>query len=114
MEINIKEKLQNLTEKVTDIAETGYQLAMVNLTEKVAQASSNTIIITVTLLLLNFLLLFIGIGTALWIGSALDNYTLGFFIISGVYLLIILLLLLLRRKVIVPFFRNIIIKKMYE
>lgn len=114
LNLHLKEKFDSLTEKTGELAETGYKLAMIQISEKIANAASITILLSVVLLLLNFLLLFIGFGIAHWIGDVLNNLKLGYFIVGGIYLIIILLLFLLRKTVIIPFFRNIIIKKLYE
>jgi uncharacterized membrane protein YqjE len=110
----IKEKLENIATQTQDIAETGYKLALIEGTEQVTKVVSATIFIYILLLLFNFLLMFLGFGLARWIGDALDDAKLGYFIVGGFYLVVILLVLLLGKKVIVPFFRNTIIKKLYE
>ena len=62
----------------------------------------------------NFLLLFLGFGVAKWISDSLNDEKVGYFIVGGFYLLLIVLIVALRKKLIIPYFRNTIIKKLYE
>jgi hypothetical protein len=114
LNLHLKEKLESLAEKTTDLADTGYKLALIQVSEKASNAASSTILLLIILFLANCLLLFIGFGLAYWIGQSLNDLKLGFFIVSGIYLLMVIILLLLRKSVIIPYFRNIIIKKLYE
>lgn len=47
-----------------------------------------------------FVLLFLSIGAAFWIGSLLDQVFIGFIIVGGFYALIFLLMLLVGRRII--------------
>jgi hypothetical protein len=111
---SIKEKIESLADQTHDLAETAYKLALIEATEQITKVASSTIIISVLLLLFNFLLLFIGFGVARWIGDALEDPKAGYFIVAGIYLLLILLVIAMRKKVIVPYFRNAIVQKLYE
>ncbi|CAN5574070.1 hypothetical protein BH10BAC3_BH10BAC3_14630 [soil metagenome] len=110
----IKEKIENLAEKTQDLAETAYKLALIEATEQVTKVVSAIIIISVLSLLSNFLLLFLGFGVAKWIGDMLDDVKMGYFIVGGFYLLLILVIIASSKKVIIPYFRNFIIKKLYD
>lgn len=110
----IKEKLDTLIDDTQELAKTGYKIAKLEATEQLSKVVSNTIVISVLLLLFNFLLLFLFFGLARWIGQELNDISLGYFIVGGFYLLLILLIVALRKSVIVPYFKNMIVKKMYE
>jgi hypothetical protein len=110
----IKEKFENIADQTQDLVETGYKIAILEGTEQVTKVVSTTIVISILLLLLNFLILFLGLGIAWWIGDLLNDIKIGFFIVGGFYLLLLILILTLGKKTIVPFFRNMIIKKIYE
>ena len=112
--LGLKERIESLADQTQDLAETAYKIALVEATEQITKIASSTILISVLLLLVNFSFLFLGFGVALWIGDALDNVKMGYFIVGGIYLLIILLILALSKKVIIPYFRNSIVKKLYE
>lgn len=110
----IKEKFETLADQTQELAETAYKIAILEGTEQITKVVSTTIVISLLLLLLNFLLLFLGLGVAWWLGEALQDVKMGFFIVGGFYLLVIILIVLLGKKTIVPYFRNMIIKKIYE
>jgi hypothetical protein len=113
-ESGIKEKFEDLIDQTHDLAETAYKIALIEATEQITKIASSTIIISVLLLLFNFLLLFIGFGAARWIGDLLGDLKVGYFIVGGFYLLLIVLIIALRKKVIIPYFRNTIVQKLYE
>jgi hypothetical protein len=110
----IKEKIETIAEQTHDLAETAYKLAFIEATEQITKIVTTTLLISISLLLFNFLLLFLGFGIATWIGDALNDMKIGYFIVAGLYLLLILLIVVLGKKTIVPYFRNTIVKKIYE
>ncbi|MET0244798.1 MAG: phage holin family protein [Flavitalea sp.] len=110
----IKEKAEELIEHATDYAETYYKLGMLKLTEKTSAAGSGIIAALILAILSIFVLLFIGMGLSWWIGGMLDSIMAGYFIVAGIYLVVILCIILMRKSVIDPFFRNFIVKKIYE
>ena len=110
----IKDEFENLVDNTHDLVETAYKLALLETTEQITKVASTTILMSVMLLLINFLLLFLGLGVANWIGDALDDVKLGYFIVGGFYLLLIVLIVTLSKKVVVPYLRNTIVKKLYE
>ena len=76
----IKENLANIADQTHDLAETAYKLAVIEATDQLTKVASITIIISVLLLLMNFLLLFLGFGVARWIGDSMEDVKMGFFI----------------------------------
>jgi hypothetical protein len=111
---SLKEKLENLADKTGDLMETGAKLAILEVTDNITKMAGSTILMTIALFLVNFLFLFLGFGVAYWISEITGDLKTGFLIVAGFYLLLILVLYGLRKKVIIPFFRNVIIKKIYE
>jgi hypothetical protein len=61
-----------------------------------------------------FVILFAALGTAWWIGEAMNNMKAGFFIAGSGFLLILLIVLALARKTLMPMIQNMVIKKIYE
>ncbi|MFT3901631.1 MAG: phage holin family protein [Niabella sp.] len=110
----IKDKVQDVVEDVEEIAKDYYKLAMVNVVEKTSKLGAVLSIMAVTIALLFFIALFIGMALSYWIGQALGNPMWGFFIVAGGLLIILLLIFLLKKKVIQPFIRNIIIENLYD
>jgi len=110
----IKSTAENLTEHVTEYIETYVKLAGVNATQQATGVAT----VSLTALLLScfcmFILLFSGVGLALWAGEALQNLKAGYFIVAGFYVLCAGLFLALRKKFIFPSVRDYIIRKVYE
>jgi hypothetical protein len=109
-----KEKLEDLTDHLTDYADTLYKLAIVKLTQKVTQIASTMIAIIAICTIGVLVLLFGSIAAGWWLGTLLHSMTAGFLTVTGFYFLILVLLLLLRRKIIFSFIRDIIIRKFYD
>jgi hypothetical protein len=111
---NIKNKAENLTDHISDYADTYFKLTVLNATDKaagVASVSATAIIVTV---LSVFFLFFTGIGLGYWLGEKLDNMLVGFLIVAGFYALLAVLIVVLQKSVLLPFFRNLIIRMAYE
>ena len=109
-----KTKTENLAEHVTQYVETYLKLATVTGAAKASGLASASIIGILISLFTMFILFFLGIGAAVWLGEILANPKAGYFIVSGIYILLTIFILALREKVIVPFIRNYIIKKIYD
>ena len=105
---------ENLTRHVTEYAEAYAKLALVNATQKASGIATVSLTVILLSFFFMFVLLFSGIGIAVWVGEALQSVKAGFFCTAGFYLLGASLFLLLRKKLISPFVRDLIIKKVYE
>jgi hypothetical protein len=114
MAVELKDKADDLMDHAGDYFETYYKLSLIKLTEKSSTAGSAIIGILLVLLLTIFFILFIGLGLSWWIGGLLESIVAGYFIVAGIYLLIILLVIFMRKKIIDPFFRNFLVKMIYE
>lgn len=113
MEENNKTK-ENLVGAVSDWIETYRSLLGVRIVEHSSMGASVSALGVLTMLVVVFILLFLGLGAAWWIGEKLDNMKAGFFIVGGVYGTVLIVILLMAKKVIIPGIRNLIIKKIYE
>ena len=114
MEDNNRNTSEKLVDAVGDWIETYRNLITIRIVEHASRGASVSMIGVLSLLTILFILLFIGLGCAWWIGEALQNMKAGFFIVGGVYLTFLLLILLMAKKVLIPGIRNMIIKKIYE
>ena len=103
-----------LVENAGDIIETSYKLLVVKVVDKATGILSYAIAALCFLLIGFFVVLFAGIGLAIWIGEALENPKAGYFIAAGLFVLVILIIYLLRKKIVFPFLKNTIIKELYE
>ncbi|OQP46956.1 hypothetical protein A4H97_05395 [Niastella yeongjuensis] len=107
-------KTANLANHVQDIAQTYYDLARINIAQAGAKTLARAIIFFLLAGLVLCVLLLAGIGLALYLGKLLYNTAAGYFIVAAVYLFFVLLLYLLRKKVVFPFFRDFIVKRIYD
>lgn len=112
------EEQKKATERLVDAAgnwvETYRNLVTLRIVEYVSQGASISIISLLSTVVAFFLLLFIGLGLAWWVGEAMENMKAGFFIVGGFYAAVLIIVLALAKKVLIPGIRNIIIKKAYE
>ena len=104
----------NLANHVKDIAETYYDLARINIAQAGAKTLARALIFFLIAGLVLCVLLLAGIGLALYLGKMLHNTATGYFIVASFYLFIVLLLFLLRKKVVFPFFRDFIVRRIYD
>ena len=107
-------KTSNLANHVQDIAQTYYDLARINIAQAGAKTLARAIIFFLLAGLVLCVLLLAGIGGALYLGKLMYNTAAGYFIVAGIYLLIVLLLYLLRKSIVFPFFRNFIVRRIYD
>jgi hypothetical protein len=109
-----KKTSEKIVDAVTDWIETYRNLLAIRIVEHTSQGASVSILGIVALLVVVFILLFIGLGAAWWVGETLDNMKAGFFIVGGVYLTLLIIILAMAKKVLIPGIRNMIIRKIYE
>ena len=111
---NIKSTAEDLTRHIGDYLDTFYQVSLLNVTKKVTDVASiafSTIIVCVVGI---FVLFFTSIAMAWWLGDVVASRAGGFLIVGGFYLLVGIIVILLRKKIIFPYFRNILIRKVYD
>ena len=110
----LKSKVADLLEQGSELLDTYYRLTVVNATEKVAKASSVSVVAMAAAIFGLIVIFFGGIGLAWWIGESMDNMKAGFFIVGGIFLLLLAALLLFRKSLLVPLIRNQIIQAIYD
>ena len=103
-----------LIDNAGDIVETSYKLLVIKVVDKATTILSSAVATIIFVVFGFFVLLFLAIGTAIWIGEALDNMKVGYFITAGLFVLFIAIFYLLRKKIVFPLLRDSIIKKFYE
>ena len=103
-----------LIENARDIVETSYKLLVLKVVDKATRILSSALAAITFFVIGFFVVLFLGIGTAIWIGEALENMKAGYFITAGIFIVVILIIYLLRKKIVFPALRDSIIKKFYE
>lgn len=111
---DLKEKTTDLADHIEDLADTFYRLTIVNVTQKATNIASGAIVAIVMCVLGLFVVLFLGIALAWWLGDILNSRTGGFLLGAAFFLIVFLVAGLLRKKIIFPFIRNFIIRKVYD
>lgn len=106
------------TEKLISTAgqmiETYKELITLAVVEKTSLGVGVSVVGIVTLVFVCFVLLFGALGAAWWIGEAMNDMKLGFFIAGAAFLLLLLIVLLSAKNGLMPMIRNMVIKKAYE
>lgn len=97
-----------------DLVDAYRDLITIKIIEHTSLGASWSMIGLLGLVLVTLVLLFIGVGSAWWLGESMDNMKAGFFIVGGAYTLVFTIVLLTSSKVLVPRIRDLIIKKIYE
>ena len=110
----LKAKAEDLTDHLGELLNTYYELTMVTVSQKTARTAAGGFTFIVICAFSLCVLLFLGVGLAVWLGEVLNNAAAGYFIAAGFYILLMVIFWLLRKKVILPFIRNFIVRKMYE
>jgi len=110
----LKEKTQDTGSHIEEYANTLYRLAMITITQKASNIASGVIVAVAVCLFGLFMLFFASFGLAWWLGDVVQSRVTGFLIIAGFYFLLIVVLIFSRKKILFPFFRNWIVRKIYE
>jgi len=101
-------------DNASELVESYRKLISIRVVEHTSHGISISIIGILVLVVVIFILLFTGLGSAWWLGERLNNMKAGFFIMGGLYLVMLLVIIATSRKVWIPHIRNIIIKIIYE
>ena len=110
----LKQKSAELVDHVEDMAGTFYKLTLLKATQKATNIGSSFLVILATSVLGLFALLFLGVALCLWLGDLVNSRAGGFLIGAGIFLLILGTVIALRKKIVFPYFRNLIIRKIYD
>ncbi len=106
--------IEKITDHFGDYVETYVKLGVVNSTQKATVIASVALSAALLSVFCLFLLLFAGIGVAIWLGETWGNPKAGYFTIAGFYVFCALIFAALNKKIISPALQNYIIKKVYE
>jgi ABC-type multidrug transport system fused ATPase/permease subunit len=95
-----KELIQELFEKTESYIKTNVNLFKLNAINKVASAASSVMANLAVIILSVFFLVMLSIAVSIWIGIALGQMHVGFFIVAGFYGLLTILFLMFGKKMI--------------
>jgi hypothetical protein len=101
-------------ESSTDLIESYRKLIKIVVIQYSSLGVSIGMIGIASMILGTFILLFMGLGAAWWLGEYMHNMKVGFFIVGGIFTAIFAMLLAVSNPVIIPIIRNYIIKKIYD
>ena len=111
---DLKTKVGELTDGLSEYAQTWYKLKVLNAADKATTITASTMASLIVVFLGTFVLLFFGIALSLWLGGLFNSPALGFLAVGGFFLLIIIIVVALRKRIVFPMIRNSLINKLYE
>lgn len=97
---NIVESLDSLKEEFEDYIDKELEYRKMTAAEKVSKLSVSVVSKLLYLYLLLFILLFLSIAAAFFLGEITGSNSLGFIVVSGFYLVLLLLFVLLKPYII--------------
>lgn len=109
----LKTKVSDLAEHTGDLLDTWYRLTVIKATKKGTKIASAGITLLVIAFFALCVLLFIGVGLAVWL-STLMNAALAYFVVAGFYLLLIACFWGFRKKLVFPLIRDFLVRKIYD
>ena len=110
----LKDTIGDLFNHSVDYLNTSYKLAVVKATEKATRVAASVLSSIIVAVFGFFMLFFIAFGLAWWLGDLVNSRVGGFFIVAGFFLVLIVVLVMMSKKIVFPYFRDRIIRKLYE
>ena len=112
--MEVKSKIEDLSEHLLQYAETRWDLALLEGTEKVSNVLSKLIVLLVTGLMGFFTFFFLSFSAGRWIGEYYNNIPLGYLVVAGIYILITLLIYIFRKNIIQSLIIHTIFKQFQD
>ena len=100
-----------LYKKAEQYSKTSFELLQLNTIAKISDVLSSLSVIIAIAIVAAMFTLFINVGVSLYIGKLLNDYALGFFIISGFYFVLGIIVLIFRNAIVKIPIDNLIISK---
>lgn len=108
-----KTKVGGLAEDVTEYIEARWKLFTITAIERVSDTTSSIAVSVILAVVGFFVLFFLSIAAAWWIGQSIENPAIGFASVAGFYVLVGVVLFALREKWIKVSIVNALIRKLY-
>jgi hypothetical protein len=108
--MDVKDKLEDSLEHIGAYVQTRTDLLLLNLSDKVAKSAATAAVVYVAWSLSGFVLLFLSLALAWWLGQSLDNMAAGFLIVAGIFVVITVVTYVVAKKVLRPTITNKIVK----
>jgi hypothetical protein len=112
--VNMATSVDKLYEKAKKYTETSTELLALKAVDKSADVLSSLTAIILIVIVVAMFTLFINIGLGLFIGKLLNQYYLGFFIVSAFYLVLAFVLYVYKNELIKSPVANLIITKLLK
>ena len=109
----LKSKVADLTDHTGDLLDTWYRLAVIKFTKKSAKIATAGITLFVIAAFSLCVLLFIGVGLAVLLGTVMHP-AVAYFIVAAFYLLLIACFWAFRKKLVFPIIRDFLVRKIYD
>jgi len=106
-----KSKLESMLGKIRKYAEARFDLAILNVQDKISDVFASIASVLLMVFIGFFVVLFISLGIAWYIGDRTGDPSMGFFSLAGFYLLLALVVYFTREKLIKTPIINALIKK---
>jgi hypothetical protein len=111
---NIATNVEKLYEKAEKYSKTNLELLKLNAIDKTSDVISSLTAVLAVAFVVAIFTLFFNIGISLLIGRYLDDYALGFFIVSGFYAILGIILFIFRKSLIEVHIDNIVVGKLLK
>ena len=111
---NIATDIELLYNKAEKYTKTSFELLQLNTIDKTSDVISSLAVVTSMVIIVAMFILFINIGISLLIGKLLNDYAMGFFLISGFYFIVALIVFVFRKTLIKIPIDNIIVSKLLK
>jgi len=107
-------KVVDLAGHVEQYAETWYKLSLLKLTEKSTNIASAGLSVAIIFIIGLFVLLLGGVALSLWLRNLVNDRAAGFLLGALFFIIVMVVLVLLCKKIVFPYFRDLIIRKLYD
>jgi protein-S-isoprenylcysteine O-methyltransferase Ste14 len=110
----LKDKTTDLVGHVGDVVETWSKLLLIKTTRQASRIAATAITTVIAAVFGFFALMFASFAFAWWMGDVVKSRIGGFGIVALFYALLIVVIWATRKKGIIPYFRNLIVRSVYD
>lgn len=109
-----KNVFSDFGEDLIDLTDSWYKLTILQGTRKITQLIAFILTIVTVILIGLFVLFFLGVGIAVWLGKVLNSPSAGYILVAFFYLISMMLIVAMRNRIVFPWIRDAIIKRIYD
>ena len=104
-------KAEQLVKNMKSYLETRFDIVVLNLQDKLSDILSSVATVLVLSVFSILVVFFVSVGVAWWIGNAMQNSSIGFFIVGGFYLVLMIIVMIFKDQWIKLPLINILLKR---